>query len=131
MNNIDYMVLLDSSKYSMKEKNVLFIGILSTTLLDRDLFKKNIDLKEYVNIYEKLWGIEPYKDYLYDSRPMLMSRIIRDYSRIDDNMERKKCFLIHNQFMIKKLDIKNTKDIKNNKDKNLLIDMINRNIQDE
>ncbi|WP_421383365.1 hypothetical protein ACOJQI_02875 [Bacillus salacetis] len=57
-------------------ENLLFlsVAVLSEIILDRLHFEKNKDLKEFTT--EIL--LESYKDYLFDSRPALYARIIKD-----------------------------------------------------
>ncbi|WP_282035157.1 hypothetical protein [Metabacillus indicus] len=52
----------------------LSVAVLSEIILERLHFEKNKDLKEFTT--EVL--LESYKDYLFDSRPTLYARIIKD-----------------------------------------------------
>ncbi|MFH7820563.1 hypothetical protein [Neobacillus thermocopriae] len=52
----------------------LSVAVLSEIILERLYFDKNKDLKEFTS--EVL--LESYKDYLFDSRPSLYARIIKD-----------------------------------------------------
>lgn len=80
--------LLKSSKYSMREKKYIFIGIFTEMILDRIIFPKNKDLHEYISLFEKITGKEPYKDYLYKSRITLSARLVKDLF-FDDNLDEK------------------------------------------
>ncbi|BFN04397.1 hypothetical protein [Clostridium tetani] len=128
MNNIDYIKLLDSNKFSLKEKKLLFIGIIFSTICDRVLFKKNNDLKQYINIYEKKLNLEPYKDYLYDCRTSLCSRLAKDFMVVDDDFIIKECFRNHIMFIKNREEFSKIKDKKkiSSTNNNLLKDMINR-----
>ncbi|WP_201714678.1 hypothetical protein [Rossellomorea arthrocnemi] len=52
----------------------LSVAVLSEIILEKLHFEKNKDLKEFTT--EVL--LESYKDYLFDSRPTLYARIIKD-----------------------------------------------------
>ncbi|MED4526061.1 hypothetical protein P9257_18035 [Bacillus velezensis] len=52
----------------------LSVSVLSEIVLDRMHFKKNKDLKQFTT--DVL--LESYKDYLFDSRPTLYARIVKD-----------------------------------------------------
>lgn len=129
-NSIEHIRLLNSNKFSMKEKTLLFIGILSTTICDKNLFKRNSELKEYIKLYENVIKTKPYRDYLFHSRTLLSSRMIRDFMNIDDSFIIKECFRVHVDFMENSEEfIKNNKEIKDEKKiikNSLLTDMINR-----
>lgn len=130
MNNIDYIRFLNSSKFTLKEKKLFFVGILSTTIFNKHLFTSNIKIKKYITLYEDILDIPPYKDYLYRSRTLLNSRIIKDFLKLEDTISIKKCFSAHINFIesqknkkeevikVEKLAISNS---------NLLDDMITRN----
>lgn len=62
----------------MREKKYMFIGVVMETIFSRELFTKNNELHEYMHIFEKLMKLTPYRDYLYKSRTMLASRVIKD-----------------------------------------------------
>ncbi|NFN85942.1 hypothetical protein FDF31_03825 [Clostridium sporogenes] len=126
MLNLEYLEILQSKKFSIKEKKLLFIGVLSNTIDDKILFKKNIYLRKYIKIYEDLLKLDEYKAYLYDSRTLLGSRLIRDIVKIEDSVLIRKCIDQHIIFIDNKYknEIKHkTKDnIKS--ETNLLIDMV-------
>lgn len=64
--------------YTIEDKKKYFIGEVTYTILNYEIFKKNSDLKKYIAIYEELMELNEYKDYLYRSRTLLISRILKD-----------------------------------------------------
>lgn len=129
MKKQNYTYILDSNKYILEEKRMFFVGILTKTLLDTTLFKSNENIKEYTNIYQNIFVNSQYKDYLYNSRTLLISRMIRDFMSIKDSFYIEECFNVHKNFLENKESIS---DIKTKKNKinteyktNLLEDMIN------
>lgn len=62
----------------MREKRYIFIGTITEMIFNKELFPRNKDLHEYINLYEALLGIDPYKDYLYKSRTTLAARVVKD-----------------------------------------------------
>lgn len=132
MNNIEYVRILDSNKFSIKEKKLLFIGILFNTICDKTIFKKNNDLKQYIKLYEKILDIESYRDYLYDSRTLLGSRLVRDFINSDDDFRIKECFKVHIKFIEESEEFRRINSKIKDKNKatftinNLLKDMINK-----
>lgn len=65
---------LNSNKYSKNQTVSLFIGIMFHLMSDKEIFKKNIDIK----IFLKAVLNKEYKDYLFRSRPYLISRVLND-----------------------------------------------------
>lgn len=65
---------LNSNKYSKNQTISLFIGIMFHLMSDKEIFKKNIDIK----IFLKAVLNKEYKDYLFRSRPYLISRVLND-----------------------------------------------------
>ncbi|MCU5461181.1 hypothetical protein OCA96_16125 [Bacillus cereus] len=62
----------------------LSVAVLSEIILERIYFEKNIDLKQFTT--DVL--LESYKDYLFDSRPTLYARIVKDLRKYKkDNRE--------------------------------------------
>ncbi|QIW51736.1 hypothetical protein [Pseudolactococcus raffinolactis] len=68
---------LNSSKFS-KEKSVsIFIGTIFLLLTDKEIFKKNIDIRDFLKVILK----KEYKDYLFKSRPYLSARVLNDITK--------------------------------------------------
>ena len=92
--------LLQYAANSKAERKTLFIGIVANTILSTQLFSKNISLKEYVQMYEKVSKKnEPFKDYLFASRTMLLSRVLRIIIEDVDNENINKVIKQHLDFM--------------------------------
>lgn len=64
----------DSNEEVIENLLFLSVAVLSEIILEKLHFEKNIDLKEFTT--EVL--LESYRDYLFDSRPTLYARIIKD-----------------------------------------------------
>lgn len=75
LNFLTRMKLSNSNLYSERdlEDRALFIGIIAELVLSKELFKKNDDLSEFV---EGIFEVE-FLEYLFRSRTLLLSRIIR------------------------------------------------------
>jgi hypothetical protein len=71
------LAIISSNKLSPSQSILLFMGLTFEILMRKDLFAKNIDLKEFVEKFyiEKTEKKEPFKDYLYVSRTLLASRL--------------------------------------------------------
>ena len=121
--------ILNSKKYSFNEKKLLFVGIVSNTIYDKSLFQNNKLLNEYVTLFETILSLdEPYKEYLYKSRTLLASRIVKDILKNEDDKDLLNLISAHNHFINRKnVHIKNSKVVKSKKSKTLLDDMISRN----
>ncbi|MGL9771528.1 hypothetical protein [Enterococcus sp. DIV0996a] len=65
---------LNSNKFSKDQSISLFFGTLFMLLSDKDIFKKNSDIKLFLDVVLK----KEYKDYLFRSRPYLISRVLND-----------------------------------------------------
>lgn len=70
---------ITSNKLSLTQSKLLFMGITYEIILRKDLFPQNEKLKPFI---EEVYVVrfadkEPFKDYLYDSRTLLSSRIQR------------------------------------------------------
>lgn len=65
---------LDSDEELTETLLFLSIAVLSDIILDKVYFKRNKDLKHFT----KDVLLESYNDYLFDSRPILYARIIKD-----------------------------------------------------
>ncbi len=129
--------ILKSSKYTVKEKKYILIGVISKVLFDKNIFPKNNDLKEYVSLFENILNKkDPYRDYLYKSRTLLSSRVIKDLFfdvnnnfNIDSEYNIDKEYIknlieINNKFLEKKI-IYDTKEVKSSKQETLLSNVIN------
>lgn len=122
--------LINSKKYSFNEKKLLFIGVVNNTIYDKTLFSNNKLLNNYIKLFEKTLHLkEPYKEYLYSSRTLLASRVSRDLLNSDENSELLKSidshtYFIDNNFI--ELTNKNKIKMKNQKNRSLLDDMIQR-----
>lgn len=73
-NYIDHFIKIKGNKYSTEESERLFLGLLFYMLNDREIFKMNDDIKQFIEI---VFGYH-YKDYLYRARPHLASRLMND-----------------------------------------------------
>lgn len=109
----------------MREKKYIFIGVVMETIFSKELFYRNSDLHEYVNIFEDLMKLTPYLDYLYKSRTMLASRVIKDLlnKKVNDDLIR---LLIekHIDFIEKYADNSDKKKSTKKSETSLLEDMI-------
>lgn len=116
----------------MREKRYIFIGTLTEMIFDKKLFPKNKDLHEYIYIYEKILGIEPYRDYLYKSRTTLAARIVKDLffyknEELIDTSEILKKSISQHLFFIENHSepvVNDSRSSKRNKEATLLDDVI-------
>lgn len=84
------MKIVISNKLNMSQSKLLFMGLIYEIILNKYLFPKNNNLKVFINkvIIKYLDIDEPFRDYLYDSRTLLASRVQRaifegaEYSKI-------------------------------------------------
>lgn len=82
--------IIVSNRLSMYQSKLLFMGLIYEIILRKDLFPQNSNLKTFIDkvIIKYLDINEPFRDYLYDSRTLLGSRIQRiilkevEYSKI-------------------------------------------------
>lgn len=81
--------LIKSNKLGSYQGRLLFMGLTYEILQNTDLFPHNTDLKEFIeNIYgTHFLGETDFKEYLYRSRTLLGSRLIKqllfeDYDKI-------------------------------------------------
>ncbi|WMM24028.1 hypothetical protein RBU61_14000 [Tissierella sp. MB52-C2] len=51
-----------------------FIGLINLTIYDRNLFEKNIEIRDFV---KQVFEFE-YLDYVYDSRSLISGRVVKD-----------------------------------------------------
>lgn len=123
-----------SSKYSIAEKKIMFIGSITKIIYDRNIFKNNDDLKRYIKIFQDYfektnYKFTGYKEYLFKSRTLLASRISRmvfeDKSSVGTRflIEQHVNFLNENNIEIIK---KNSKTTNKKNSTSLLGDFINR-----
>lgn len=126
MDKFSTLKILNSSKYTVNEKKYIFLGTISETILNKNLFKYNIDLKEYISLFEDVLKREPYKEYLYSARPLLASQVVKDFVQLDskNNLVIKEAIEQHIKYMQGKNELdQQTKERSPNKN-NLLDDMI-------
>ncbi|CAM3269073.1 hypothetical protein GHI93_04930 [Lactococcus hircilactis] len=119
---------LKSSKYLMREKRYIFIGVVMETIFSRELFTKNNDLHEYIHIFENLMKLTPYRDYLYKSRTMLASRVIKDLLNKEVNADLIRLMIDkHIDFIEKYVGYSDKKKSTKKSESSLLEDMIRSN----
>ncbi|SUM89506.1 hypothetical protein [Staphylococcus saprophyticus] len=70
--------LFNYKNFSIEDKRKYFLGEVLHTILNKELFKKNEDLKEYIKVIERFEVVNEYKNYLYKSRTLLASRVLKD-----------------------------------------------------
>lgn len=70
--------ILRDSNYTIEDKKKYFLGEVTYTILNNEIFNKNSDLKKYIAIYEEAMNLNEYKEYLYKSRTLLISRVLKD-----------------------------------------------------
>lgn len=70
--------VLFSNKLNSEESKIYFSGFLYTLILNKKMFHKNEELKDFLyEVFLKPFNIEQYRDYLYKSRTLLGSRVSR------------------------------------------------------
>lgn len=75
---IDELSILNSNKLSSNESTIYFSGMLYSIILNKNIFKKNSDLRDFIYyFFLQPFHMEQYKDYLYKSRTLLGSRVSR------------------------------------------------------
>lgn len=79
-------------------------GLLSNTILTKIIFENNSDIKEFTNSFLG----KNYKDYLFRSRTLLYSRLIKDSYRFETDQLRKEANQIIN-FITESLKIESEK----------------------
>ncbi len=71
----DFKIVI-SNKLSISQSRLLFMGIIYELILRKDIFPRNDDLKGFNNIFVKKFNNKtPFKEYLYNSRTLLASRL--------------------------------------------------------
>ncbi|MDK9857687.1 hypothetical protein [Staphylococcus equorum] len=73
-NYVNDFTKINGNKYSKEESEKMFLGLLFYMINDRDVFKLNEDIKDFIEMVFE----HKYKDYLYRSRPILASRLMND-----------------------------------------------------
>lgn len=110
--------------YTIEDKKKYFIGEVTYTILNYEIFKKNSDLKKYISIYEELMELNEYKEYLYRSRTLLISRILKDIKINIKDSQFEKLVNRHIKFLSTNKNIKNDEKKvninKSNSDESLL-----------
>lgn len=97
------------------------MGLLVSTIFDKSEFKKNEDLHTYISFYEHLFDIKDgFKPYVYKSRTLLASRVVRLVNQTEDITVLTKIFNYHISFFYK--NKKNSSSLQN---ETLLGDYIN------
>lgn len=76
--------------------------IIPYIILDNQLFKRNIHIKDFLIKCDDFF--KEYRDYVYSSRTLLLSKIIRSISKAD------KLFMYNMLLEIKKLDFEQEKN---------------------
>ncbi|MCR8866887.1 hypothetical protein NQ109_28585 [Priestia megaterium] len=75
LNYLTDIKLSNSKGFSAKEleDRAIFMGVMAEILLSRELFSKNSDLRIFI---KNIFNLEPL-EYLFRSRTLLLSRVIR------------------------------------------------------
>lgn len=104
---------LNNIKKSSSEETVRseLFSIIPYIVLDHQLFKRNIHIKDFLLKCDEIF--KKYKDYVYSSRTLLMSKIIRTVSEAD------KLFMYNMLLEIKKLDFDQEEKNSESKENNL------------
>ncbi|ONH02516.1 hypothetical protein [Bacillus cereus] len=74
LNPRKYEHVLLSKRFSIDEKQLFLIGSVIEFVMSKEFFKSNIAIREYAQFYFDLAN-EPLRDYLIDSRTLLVARI--------------------------------------------------------
>jgi hypothetical protein len=69
-----YENVLLSKRFSIDEKQLFLIGSIAEFILSREYFKSNSAIRDYAQYYFDK-ADEPLRDYLLDSRTLLVARI--------------------------------------------------------
>ncbi|QDR64970.1 hypothetical protein FPV13_08780 [Mammaliicoccus sciuri] len=116
--------IMRNPNYTIEDKKKYFIGEVTYTILNYEIFKKNSDLKKYISIYEELMELNEYKEYLYRSRTLLISRILKDIKINIKDSQFEKLVNRHIKFLSTNKNIKNDEKKvninKSNSDESLL-----------
>ncbi|AIQ11348.1 hypothetical protein [Paenibacillus durus] len=124
---------LTDKSISVSQKQLYFFGSVTTTILSTTIFPRNVDLKEYIKLFEEgaSKSIE-FKNYLYVSRTLLLSRVLRLISDKNEFLSMNNFIDGHVNFLRKKLSLNsnNVKKINDNKKNSLLSDMMSKGKKD-
>ncbi len=80
--------LIMGNKLSISQSKSLFMGIFYEIILNKDLFSKNRELKEFINghMLPYINRDKKYKDYLFKSRTLFAATILKDiYINVEYN----------------------------------------------
>lgn len=97
-------------KNDIDQTKMDFYSVLVPTILSTDIFKRNPDIREVVELMKVKKGIG---DYLYDNRTALLARLIREIEKSDredlainiDNFKMKILELIEQKQLIDPSDV--------------------------
>lgn len=103
LTNIDFSNSIDFSDNDLEERAIL-IGVVAELILSKKLHNKNEDLKDFINTNFRI----ELGDYLYKSRTLLLSRIIRLIESSDKEFLRKTTSNISSYLQDLKITAKNT-----------------------
>ncbi|HFR4184934.1 TPA: hypothetical protein ACHVKG_001705 [Bacillus cereus] len=77
--NRDYikeLSTINKNKFTVEQTKSLYLGLLYQLILSKEVFKRNRDLEDFLlSVFKK-----KYNDYLFNSRPYLASRVLKDIS---------------------------------------------------
>jgi hypothetical protein len=127
LNNID--LLFDSKKYKLSEKRLFLVAIVQKTIFSTVYFKSNTSLKDYIEVFEKLYKLpddKKFKDYLYQSRTALSARVCRLIIDTDDLEAEKELMDWHSDFYKHKAQTTPLPNKTKDNASNLLEDYINQ-----
>ncbi|WP_239727195.1 MULTISPECIES: hypothetical protein [unclassified Mammaliicoccus] len=71
-----------SNNYKPQDAKIILPGIIAEIVFNKEVFKKNIELKEFTKIFDN-----EYADYLYKARPLLFARLIKEFMEISEEKE--------------------------------------------
>ncbi|WP_304341241.1 hypothetical protein [Metaclostridioides mangenotii] len=72
--------IVESNRLNIYQSKLYFMGLFFEVILNKELFPRNKDLKEFINEHIAIHFItkKRYKDYLFKSRTLLAASIIRE-----------------------------------------------------
>lgn len=121
MKEINNLTDLISFKGNSKiERKAIFIGLVSSTILSKEIFKKNEDLKNYTEIFSKYTkSSEDFKKYIFASRTQVLAKVQRILLETLSEEQFDEAIKKHIYFIEKKnIEIKEGEKIKNSQIKN-------------
>lgn len=120
-NIIKDLSILKSNKLNSNESIIYFSGIIYSIILNKKMFKKNEELKEFIyDVFLNPMGMKQYKEYLYKNRTLLGSRVSRHILDKFNYTDTIKLSKIISKYIKEKYDLdNNTKITKNYKNKKL------------